>query len=180
MKIVAIIGSISKESYNKKLVEYMKGRYKDKIDIEILSINEFPMYNEDIELETPEVVKEVQDKIKEADGVLISTPEFNHSIPGVLKNALDWLSRVDHVMIGKPSMVMGASQGYLGTVKAQMHLRTILNSGGIGTINLPGNEVFIGSIQDKIDESGELVHDSTIEFLDGVMDNFIDWINKVG
>ncbi|HLR21271.1 MAG TPA: NADPH-dependent FMN reductase [Tissierellaceae bacterium] len=179
MKIVAISGSISKDSYNRKLICYMQERYKDKMEIEILSIEDFPMYNEDIELDTPSIVKEAQDKIKESDGILISTPEFNHSIPGALKNALDWFSRVDHVMIGKPSMIMGASQGNLGTVKAQMHLRTILNSRGIGTLNLPGNEVLIGSIQNKVDNRGNLTDQPTIEFLDETIDNYIEWINKV-
>lgn len=179
MKIVGIAGSIGKDSNNKKLLNFMKERYKNKVDIEVLDISEIPMYNLDIELNPPEIVKEIKHKIKESDGILISTPEYNHSIPGVLKNALDWFSRVDMVMIGKPAMVVGVSMGNLGTVKAQIHLRQILNSGGIGTITLPGNEVFIGTIQDKIDKSGNLIDESTIKYLDGAMDNFINWVEKI-
>lgn len=179
MKIVGIAGSIGKDSNNKKLLNFMKERYKNKVDIEVLDISEIPMYNQDNELNPPEIVKEIKDKIKESDGILISTPEYNHSIPGVLKNALDWFSRVDMVMIGKPAMVVGVSMGNLGTVKAQIHLRQILNSGGIGTITLPGNEVFIGTIQDKIDKSGNLIDESTIKYLDGAMDNFINWVEKI-
>lgn len=179
MKIVAIVGSISKNSNNRKLAEFMKDRYKDKMDIEILDIGNIPMYSEDIELTPPESVIEARRKIKEADGLLFVTPEYNHSIPGVLKNALDWFSRVEYVMIGKPSMVVGVSMGNLGTVKAQIHLRQILNSGGIGTINLPTNEVFIGSIQDKVDENGFLNHKETIEYLDTVADNFVNWVKKI-
>lgn len=179
MKIVAIAGSISKDSNNKKLLNFMKERYEDKVNIEILDIGEIPMYNQDNELNPPDIVREIKAKIKASDGILISTPEYNHSIPGVLKNALDWFSRVDMVMIGKPAMVVGVSMGNLGTVKAQIHLRQILNSGGIGTITLPGNEVFIGTIQDKIDESGNLIDEGTIKYLDGTMDNFINWVERI-
>ena len=157
----------------------MKERYKDKINIEILPIDKLPMYNEDIELSAPPIVKEIRDKIKESDGILIATPEFNHSIPGVLKNALDWFSRVDRVMINKPSMIVGASQGGYGTVRAQVHLRQILNSGAIKTLNLPGNEVLIGNIQDKMDEVGYIIDESTIKHLDKVVKNFIEWAKKV-
>jgi len=179
MKIVAIVGSISEKSNNKKLAEFMKERYKDKFEIEVLSLKDIPIYNEDNELDPPSVVKEVKSKIKESDGILIVTPEYNHSIPGVLKNALDWFSRVDRVMVDKPTMIVGASMGALGTVKAQIHLRQILNSGGVAALTLPGNEVLIGSIQDKVDEKGNLTDESTIKFLDKVVDNFVEWAEKI-
>jgi len=82
-------------------------------------------------------------------------------------------------MLNKPTMIVGASMGALGTVKAQLHLREILNSGGVGAITLPRNEVFIGSIQDKVDEEGYLNDESTIQFLDTVVDQFIDWAKKI-
>lgn len=179
MKIAAIVGSISKNSNNKNLANFMKERYKDKLDIQILPLEEIPMYNVDNELNPPEVIRSQREIIKNSDGLLFVTPEYNHSIPGVLKNALDWYSRVERVMVGKPSMIVGASLGALGTVKAQMHLRQILNSGGIGTINLPGNEIFIGSVQDKVDKDGNLIHEPTIEILDQAVDNFIDWANNI-
>jgi len=179
MKIVAIVGSISEKSNNRKLSQFIKERYKDKFEIEVLSLKNIPMYNEDNELDPPPVVKEIKSKIKESDGVLIVTPEYNHSIPGVLKNALDWFSRVDRVMVNKPTMIVGASMGALGTVKAQIHLRQILNSGGVAALTLPGNEVLIGSIQDKVDEKGNLNDESTIKFLDKVVENFVVWAKKV-
>jgi len=179
MKIVAIVGSISEKSNNKKLAQFMKERYKDKIEIEILSLKDIPMYSEDNELDPPSVVKEIKNKIKASDGILIVTPEYNHSIPGVLKNALDWFSRVDRVMVDKPTMIVGASMGTLGTVKAQIHLRQILNSGGVAALTLPGNEVLIGSIQDKMNDKGNLTDESTIKFLDKVVVNFLEWADKV-
>lgn len=179
MKIVAILGSISEKSNNKKLANFIKKRYEDKLEIEILSLENIPMYNEDIELDPPNVVKEVKNKVKESDGVIIVTPEYNHSIPGVLKNTLDWFSRVERAMVNKPTMIVGASTGMFGTVKGQMHLRQILNSGGVAALTLPRNEVFIGNIEDKLDEDENLIDEPTIEVLDKTVSNFVEWIEKM-
>jgi len=179
MKIVAMVGSMSKDSNNKKIVKFMQERYSDKLEIEILPIGQLPMYNQDIELNPPEIVVDLREKIKISDGILFATPEYNHSIPAVLKNAIDWFSRVEPVMIGKPSMIVGATLGNLGTVRAQTHLRQILNSGLVNTLNLPANEVFISSVGEKLNENGDLVHQPTIEHLDKVVKNFIDWVEKL-
>ncbi|MBS4174720.1 NADPH-dependent FMN reductase [Bacillus sp. FJAT-49736] len=178
MKIVALVGSNRKESYNKKLAVYMQERYKGKLDIEILPIEQLPMYNQDDELNPADIVKDIKGKVLESDGILIVTPEYNHSIPAVLKNAIDWFSRVERVMVHKPVMIAGGSGGVLGTVRAQMHLRQIMNSPGVSALTLPGNEVFIGAIQSKLDETGKLVDEATIQFLDKVVENFIDWIKQ--
>lgn len=174
-----MIGSNRAESYNKLLVEYMKDRYQDKIEIDILPIQELPFYNQDEELNPPEIVKELRERIKKSDAVLFATPEYNGSISGMLKNAIDWFSRVDLVLVNKPGMIVGASMGVLGTVKAQMQLRQILNSRGVGVLTLPGNEVLIGSVQDKVDEQGKLADEQTIDFLDTVVHNFVQWCNTL-
>jgi chromate reductase, NAD(P)H dehydrogenase (quinone) len=178
LKIVALVGSNRKESLNKKLAVYMKDRYQMTAEIEILPIEKLPMYNQDDELTLPEIVTEIKKKVAESDGVLFVTPEYNHSIPAFLKNAIDWFSRVDKVMVNKPVMIVGSSPGALGTARAQMHLRQILNSPGISALTLPGNEVFIGAVHEKLDESGKLVHEPTVQFMDTVMDNYIKWIKK--
>ncbi|KAB2337677.1 NAD(P)H-dependent oxidoreductase [Cytobacillus depressus] len=179
MKVVAIVGSIRKESYNLKLAKFIQERYKDRLDIEILPIRDLPFYDQDmdIEMDPPEAVKEFKSKVAAADAVLWVTPEYNYSIPGVLKNAIDWLSRVEKVMIGKPSWIMGTTMGTLGTVRAQQHLREILFCPGVGSPLIPGNEVYIGVIHEKMDERGSITHEPTIKFLDIVVDNFINWIN---
>lgn len=179
MKVVAMIGSNRKESYNKSVVEYMKERYQDKIDIDILPIEALPFYNQDEELNPPEIVKELRERIKSADAVLFATPEYNGSISGMLKNAIDWFSRVDLVLVNKPGMIVGASMGVLGTVKAQLQLRQILNSRGVGVLTLPGNEVLIGSVQNKMDEKGNLTDQQTIDFLDSVVHNFVQWCDTL-
>src|SRR6476620_9777157 len=127
MNIVTIVGSIRKESYNMQLAKTMQERYEGKFNIKIADIRSLPHYDQDEENNPPQAVKEFKEAIANADGVFIITPEYNWSIPGVLKNALDWASRVDKVFIGKPVMTFGATMGTLGTIRAQLHLREILS-----------------------------------------------------
>ena len=177
MKIVALVGSIRKESFNVKLATYIQKKYQDQFDLEILNLRELPMYDQDIENNPPAAVTEFKGKVASADAVLWITPEYNGTVPGVLVNAIDWLSRVDKVMIGKPSWIMGASMGNLGTVKAQLHLRDILFSPGVSSPLLPGNEVYVGAVHEKFDQDGNLTDQATVQFLDKVVDNFINWFN---
>ncbi|MDI2588934.1 NAD(P)H-dependent oxidoreductase [Psychrobacillus sp. NEAU-3TGS] len=178
MKVVAIVGSIRKESFNLKLAQHVQKRYADQLELEILSLRDLPMYDQDIELEAPQAVLDFKAKVKEADAVLWVTPEYNSSIPGVLGNAIDWLSRVDKVMNGKPSIIMGASMGVLGTVKAQMHLRDILFASGLNSPLLPMNEVYVGAAHEKFDVEGNLTDEATIKFLDVVIGNFQEWMKQ--
>jgi len=178
MKVAAIVGSNRQDSYNMKLAKYLQKTYKNQLDIEVIDIKDLPFYNQDIEENPDKVVVEFKSKVAAADAVLWLVPEYNASIPGVLKNALDWLSRVDKVMIGKPSWIMGASLGNLGTVKAQGHLRDILFSPGISSPLLPGNEVYIGQVHEKMDAEGNIIHEPTIAFLNSVVDNFIGWYTQ--
>ncbi|MDF2813985.1 MAG: NADPH-dependent reductase [Paenibacillus sp.] len=176
MKIVAIVGSLRKESYNLKLAKFIQNRYNERFDLEILNIRDLPHYDQDNENDAPAAVKEFKQKVKAADVVLWVTPEYNYSIPGVLKNAIDWLSRVDKVMIGKPSWIIGATMGGLGTVRAQQHLRDILFSSGVSSPIMPGNEVYVGAVHEKFDQEGNFTHEPTIKFLDTVVENLVEWV----
>ncbi|WP_042473214.1 NADPH-dependent FMN reductase [Bacillus ndiopicus] len=176
MNIVAIVGSLREASYNMMLAKFIQKRYAEKVTVDILTLHDIPMYNQDEEHNPTQAVVDFKAKVKAADAVLWVTPEYNSSIPGVLSNAIDWLSRVDRVMVGKPSFIMGASMGVLGTVKAQMHLRDILFAPGLGSPVLQGNEVYVGAAHTKFDEAGNLTDEGTIQFLDKVMDNFIHWV----
>ncbi len=178
MKIVAIVGSLRKESYNLKIAKFVKDRYKDKLEIEIL-LPDLPIFNEDIEKDPPVEVMNFKEKIKNAQGVLIVTPEYNHSIPGGLKNALDWCSRVDRVLAKKPVFIIGASNGNVGTARSQMDIRTVLNSPGLNAYVLPSNLVLIPNVQDLFNENEEFIDERTIKYLDKVVDNFIDWRMKM-
>lgn len=180
IKIAVMVGSLRKDSFNKHLAETFQKRYKNKLDIEFTSIGNLPFFNQDDELDPPEIVTQFKKQIAEADGVMIITPEYNWSVPGVLKNALDWLSRVDKVLIDKPVMTAGASPTALGTVRAQLHLRQILSAPGVSARVLPpgGNEVLVNFAGQKFNDNGQLVDDKTLAFLDGIIEKFIAWIRQ--
>ncbi|MGG1397719.1 NADPH-dependent FMN reductase [Bacillus salipaludis] len=178
MKVAAIVGSIRKESYNIKLASYIQNRYKLFFQLEVLNIRELPFYDQDIEDAPPQSVIDFKAKVAAADAVLWVTPEYNSTIPGVMVNAIDWLSRVDRIMIGKPSWIIGSSMGLLGSVKGQGHLRDILFASGISSPLLPGNEVYIGLVHEKFDGKGELTDEPTIQYLDLVVENFVKWMKE--
>lgn len=180
MKIVAIVGSIRKDSLNLYMAKTMQERYQDKLDIEIADIRSLPHYDQDVENDPPQSVKDFKQSIADADGVIILTPEYNWSIPGVLKNALDWASRVEKVFIGKPVFPMGVTMGTLGTIRAQMHLREILTALQAKQVPPAGNEVLIGFANQKFDAQTErLVDEQTLGFLDSKIEVFIDLIKAV-
>lgn len=182
MKIIALVGSLRKDSINMQLADTMKERYQDKLTIEIANLRDLPYFDQDEELNPPQVVKDFKNSIAQADGVLIVTPEYNWSVPGVLKNAIDWTSREDKVFIGKPVMVVGATPGAMGTIRAQLHLRDILSSPGIQAKLLPpaSNEVLVNFATQKFDvTTGRLVDESTLNFLDAKVNNFIEFIGEV-
>lgn len=179
IKIKAIIGSTSSTSFNLKLVKYMKERYADQLDITPVYVKDLETFSIDIESTPPESVKNFKADVKDSDAVLFATPEYNYSIPGALKNAIDWLSRGgDFTVRDKPAFIVGSSMGVLGSVRAQMHLRQILSNPALSPILLPGNEVYIGSVHEKMNEAGELTDNGTIQFLDLVVKNFIEFYNK--
>ena len=181
MNIVTIVGSLRKESYNMQIAKTMQERFKGKLNMEIADIRSLPYFDQDEENNPPQAVKDFKHAISNADGVVIITPEYNWSVPGVLKNAIDWASRVDNVFIGKPVMPVGATPGMLGTVRAQMHLREILSSPGVQAKILPpgGNEVLINFVHQKVDgETGQLVDEMTLSFLDEKVEKFIEFIKS--
>lgn len=179
-KIVALVGSLRKDSYNLQLVQSMQERYQDKFGVEIADLRSLPHFDQDEEQHPAESVVNFKRTIADAEGVFIVTPEFNWSIPGVLKNALDWVSRVDRVLVDKPVLIAGVSQGMLGTIRAQLHLREILASPGVAARLFPvgGNEILINFAGQKFDASGRLVDAPTLAFIDDVMNRFTAWMKK--
>lgn len=179
IKVKAIIGSTSSTSFNLKLVEHLRKKYADQLDITPVFINDLETFSIDIESNAPANVQDFKDNVKDSDAVLFAVPEYNFSIPGALKNAIDWLSRGgDFTLQGKPAFIVGSSMGVLGSVRAQIHLREILSNPALAPVLLPGNEVYIGSVHEKMNEVGELTDQATIDFLDLVVTNFIEFYNK--
>lgn len=179
IKVKAIIGSTSSTSYNLRLVKFMAKRYQDELDITPVLINDLDMFSVDIESEPSVAVQKFKDDVKDSDAVLFATPEYNFSIPGAMKNALDWLSRGgDFTLHGKTGFIVGSSMGVFGSIRAQIHLREILSNPALAPVLLPGNEVYIGAIHTKLDEDDNLTDESTVAFLDTVVQNFIEFHKK--
>ncbi len=182
MNVVALVGSLRKDSYNLKLAKTMQERYANRFTLRIAEIGGLPLYNPDDESNAPESVVLLKRMVKDADAVIVITAEYNWSIPGSLKNALDWISRGDRELRGKPVMTAGVTPTALGTVRAQLHLREILSSPGMwGRIMPPGgNEVLINFAEQKFDAvTGRLTDEVTLEFLDGVIDRFLQFCAEV-
>lgn len=178
-KIVGISGSLREGSYNSALLRAGAALAPKGVSVEIAGIGDIPLYNEDVKQQGfPAAVEELASAIRAADGVWIATPEYNYSIPGVLKNAIDWVSRVENQpFAGKPVAIMGASLGRLGTARSQYHLRQVMVFVDAIVMNKP--EVFVGGAKDLFEE-GELTDETTRDFLDKQLGAFLDWIAKVG
>ena len=176
IKILGISGSLRKNSFNRSLLEAAFELKPDNMDIEIFDISDIPLYNEDTRvLGEPDPVKLFKQKIAEADALLIATPEYNYSIPGVLKNAIDWASRPpsDSPLNGKPLAIMGAG-GRMGTVRAQNHLRQIAVETNMLTMNKP--EVLVARAREKFDKDGKLTDERTKAQIRKLLNAFTDWI----
>lgn len=179
MKIVALVGSLRKDSFNMQLAKTIQERYRHLFEMDIADIRSLPHYDQDDELAPTDSVVQLKKQVAEADGVIIVTPEYNWSIPGVLKNAIDWLSRGDKELTNKPVMTAGASPVTFGTVRAQLHLRQVLSAPGIKARVLQpgGNEVLVNFAGEKFAD-GKLVHEPTLEFLDGVIEKYVAHVNS--
>lgn len=178
MKILAISGSLRRHSYNTALLRALQRIAPRGLELEVSDLAGIPLYDEELEGRNfPPAVERLAEAIREADGVLIATPEYNYSFPGVLKNAIDWLSRSDpQPFDGKAVALVGASMGGLGTVRAQYQLRQVFVYLNSFVMNRP--EVFIGAAHDKFDESGLLTDAATREFLADFLDRFTDYVAK--
>ena len=171
LKLIAIVGTNSKRSTNRQLLQYMSKHFADKAEIELVEIKDIPMFNKPADRNVPELVSEIAEKINEADGVLIGTPEYDHSIPAVLMNALAWLSYGIYPLLNKPVMITGASYGTLGSSRAQLQLRQILNAPEIKANVLPDEFLLSHSLQ-AFDPSGDLVDLDVVKKLDAIFDDF--------
>lgn len=171
MKLLGLVGTNSARSTNRKLLQYIEQHFADKADIELVEIKELPIFNKPANRELPEIVKELVAKIEAADGVIIGTPEYDHSIPAVLMNALAWVSYGVYPLLNKPVMITGASYGTLGSSRAQLQLRQILNAPELKTTVLPDEFLLSHSLQ-AFDANGELIDLETSQKLDAIFDDF--------
>lgn len=163
LRILGIAGSLRRASYNRLALEAAKSLVPEGARLDSFELDDIPIFNQDAEQPAPEPVRRFKEAIRAADAILIATPEYNYSIPGVLKNAIDWASRPygDSAWAGKPVAIMGASPGLFGTARAQYHLRQVFVFLDMHAVNQP--EVMIGQAAQRFDEQGRLTDDKTRE-----------------
>ena len=172
LKFIGLVGTNSKKSTNRQLLQYMQKHFADKAEIELIEIKDIPIFNKPSDMQVPEIVKEIAAKIEAADGVIIGTPEYDHSIPAVLMSALAWLSYGIYPLLGKPVMITGASYGTLGSSRAQLQLRQILDSPELKASVMPGSEFLLSHSLQAFDKNGDLIDLETIQKLDALFDDF--------
>ena len=179
MKFIGLVGTNSKRSTNRQLLQYIQKHFADKAEIELVEIRDLPVFNKPANKQLPESALEIAKKIDEADGVIIGTPEYDHSIPAVLMNALAWLSYGVFPLLNKPVMITGASYGTLGASRAQLQLRQILNAPEIKANVLPDEFLISHSLQ-AFDSNGDLVDLDVIKKLDAIFDDFRLYVKITG
>lgn len=177
--IVVIVGSLRKASLNRKAALALIELAPDGLALEIVEIGALPLFNEDLEHDTPRVWTEFRERVRRADGVLFVTPEYNRSMPGVLKNAIDVASRPHgkNAWDGKPGGVISVSPGAIGGFGANHHLRQSLVFLNVPTLQQP--EAYVGGAGKMFDEAGKLANESTREFLAKFLQAYAAWVEKV-
>ena len=175
---IAIACSNRHGSTNKKFIKFMKERYAKVAEIEILDIGNLPVYYKTPDHTIPEAAQEMGKKIAAADGVIISTPEYDHAVPAVLMNALAWLSYTIHPFRDKPVMVTGASYGTLGTSRAQQILRKMLASPELAARTMSSSEYMLDHSLQAFDEHGELKKAEFVDLLDQIFVSFETFVKQ--
>ena len=175
IRILGIAGSLRRKSYNRAALRAAQQLVPEDAVIDIFELDGIPVFSEDDERQPPVKIVELKKRIREADAILFVTPEYNYSIPGGLKNAIDWASRPygDNAWNGKPVAVMGASLGTLGTARAQYHLRQVFVFLNMLAINQP--EVMIANAGQNFDAEGNLTNETTKNLIRQLLANLVGW-----
>jgi chromate reductase len=176
-QIAVVVGSLRKDSFNRKLADAIARLAPPEFSFQQLQISDLPLYNQDDDANQAEPVKRLKSEIKNAQGILFVTPEYNRSIPGVLKNAIDNASRPpgQSVWTGKPAGILGVSTGPVGTAAAQQHLRNILSVLNVPTLCQP--DAFIQANDGLFDDAGNIGAEKK-QFLQNWMDKYVAWVKK--
>ncbi len=179
IKIIGISGSLRKASYHNALLREVSRRLPANAELEIVEIGNLPLFNQDLEMDLPEVVKEFKAKIKKADSVLFVSPEYNYSIPGVLKNAIDWASRPygDNSLDGKAAAIMSGSISNNAGARMQYHLRQVMVFLDMHPLNRP--EFMVPMINEKFDAVGNLIDEPTKEKISQLLVALASWTIKI-
>lgn len=179
IRILGIAGSLRRLSYNRGALRAATELAPEGATVEVFELDGLPAFNQDEDQNPPAQVVELKKRIREADAILFVTPEYNYSIPGVLKNAIDWASRPygDSAWNGKPAAIMGASVGAIATARAQYHLRQMMVFLNMFPINQP--EVMIGNAGEKFDQDGNLTDEKTKDYIRQLLQNLVEWTRRI-
>lgn len=179
LTFAAYAGSLRKGSYNKLLLAALVKLAPSNIRIDTLDLSEIPLFNMDRERNPPEAVTRMRETIRNADGLIIVSPEHNGIIPAVTKTVIEWASRPpeDSVLEGKPAAVLGGSPGYFGTAKAQLVIRQIATAEGVYFLQEP--EVRVARVHTKFNQKGELIDDELGQTLVEFLDALASWTRKI-
>jgi chromate reductase len=178
LKIAVFVGSLRKDSFNRRLARAVEKLAPAEFTFNHVRIDDLPLYSQDFDAAYPAVASRLKKEVESADGLLFVTPEYNRSIPGVLKNAIDIASRPwgTNSFAGKPGAVIGASIGAGGTALAQQHLRNVLAYLDVPVLGQP--EVFIHFKDELIADDGTISNDGSRKFLQGFVDSYVAWIKR--
>jgi chromate reductase len=180
LNVVGFAGSLRRASYNRALLRAAQDLAPERLRIEIHDLAGVPLFNEDVEAEgVPQAVLDLRQAIAAADGLLIAVPEYNHGVPGVLKNAIDWLSRPprNSVLGGKPTALMGASSGTTGTARGQSQLRQSFVFTNTPAMLQP--EVLVGRAHERFDGEGNLTDEKVRSYLKMFLEHVVEWIERL-
>lgn len=179
VKILGIAGSIRRASLNRAALRAAAELVPEGAELTTFEINDIPPFNQDNEADPPAVVVDLKAAIRDADAILFVSPEYNYSIPGVLKNAIDWASRPygDSAWEGKPAAIMGVSGGAIGTARMQYDLRKVMVFLNMFPLNKP--EVMIGNSGQKFDAEGNLTDGATREIMAKQLAALVEWTRKL-
>jgi len=175
LNFVAIEGTNADFSYNRMLLHYINRHFASEHRIEVCEIADLPAFNADLDVNEQSAVLALDKKIKGADGVIIASPEYDHSIPAVLKSTIEWLSYQLNSFYKKPVLIVGASYGPQGSARAQFQLRQILSSPDVMANVLPGNEFLLGNVMQQFDDEQNLKDPTVIGNLETSFHDFVDY-----
>lgn len=178
LKFIGFSGSLRAGSFNTGALRAAQELCPEEAELEIYDISGFPPFNQDQEADPPKMVADLKAAIRAADAVIFCSPEYNYSIPGHLKNVIDWASRPygDSAWEGKPAAIMGASPGAIATARMQYHLRQVMVFLNMHPLNKP--EIMIGNCSDKYDAEGRLTDENTRQHISKMLDALVDWTNR--
>ena len=177
-RIAVVVGSLRRESFNRQLANALEKMVPAELSFQYLRIDDLPLYNQDDDGNPAATVKRLKSEVSAAQGLLFVTPEYNRSMPGVMKNAIDHASRPygQNAWAGKPGGVIGASIGGTGTAMAQQHLRNVLAYLDVPTLGQP--EAFVQVKEGYFDANGNIASDGSRKFIQGWVDRYVAWVKS--